>query len=90
MIKLIDGFGLTELNANWSQLEVTLFETKYIIQYIFFRQKNNELNKIVSGYEDIVKTNYKITDAHQKLADGLIELLKKIEVRQFRFYRNNY
>ncbi|KAL4125847.1 hypothetical protein QTP88_010087 [Uroleucon formosanum] len=43
------------------------------------KQKNNELNKIVSGYEDIVKTNYKITDAHQKLADGLIELLKKIE-----------
>ncbi|XP_060858311.1 uncharacterized protein LOC132935714 [Metopolophium dirhodum] len=43
------------------------------------KQKNNELNKIVSDYEDIVKTNHKITDAHHKLADGLIELLKKIE-----------
>ncbi|CAI6353092.1 unnamed protein product [Macrosiphum euphorbiae] len=43
------------------------------------KQKNNELNKIVSDYEDIVKTNHKITDAHHKLADGLIELLKKLE-----------
>ncbi|XP_003241720.1 putative leucine-rich repeat-containing protein DDB_G0290503 [Acyrthosiphon pisum] len=43
------------------------------------KQKTNELNKIVSDYEDIVKTNQKITDARHKLADGLIELLKKIE-----------
>ncbi|XP_022175185.1 rho-associated protein kinase 2-like, partial [Myzus persicae] len=43
------------------------------------KQKNNELNNIVSDYEDIVKTNYKITDTHNKLANDLIELLKKIE-----------
>lgn len=42
------------------------------------------MNNIVSAYEDIVKTNNKITDAHNQLADGLIELLKKIEVCQCR------
>jgi len=43
------------------------------------------LNNIVSAYEDILKTNNKITDAHNQLADGLIELLKKIEVCQCRY-----
>ncbi|XP_015373377.1 PREDICTED: putative leucine-rich repeat-containing protein DDB_G0290503 [Diuraphis noxia] len=43
------------------------------------KQKNNELNNIESAYEDVVKTNNKITDSHKQLADGIIELLKKIE-----------
>ncbi|KAF0759967.1 early endosome antigen 1-like [Aphis craccivora] len=43
------------------------------------KEKTNELNNIVFYYEDIIKTIYNITDTRNKLADGLVELSKKIE-----------
>ncbi|XP_025208658.1 spindle pole body component 110-like [Melanaphis sacchari] len=43
------------------------------------KEKTNELNNIVFHYENIGKTNDNIIDAHKKLADDLVELLKKIK-----------
>ncbi|XP_026821279.1 uncharacterized protein LOC113559736 [Rhopalosiphum maidis] len=43
------------------------------------KEKTNELDSIVFYYEDIVKKINDITDTRNKLADGLVELSKKIE-----------
>lgn len=44
------------------------------------------MDSIVFYYEDIVKKINNITDTRNKLADALVELSKKIEVRLYNFY----